>query len=163
MATNDVPGAKKTNNDKLARGCWAEHDDGSLIYVKDIDENDRVIFEIYDLSLNPPAYYPHALAKTDFEKKFSWKSGVTSIKWTWHDKTPFPWDTVMQHIDNPMPVLSVQDQLSAAQRVADSLNAKVRDLDSSHVAQLSGTQIRSRKDARGIMERMKSAIGRLGG
>lgn len=31
MSTNDVPGAKTENRDVLAMGCWAEHEDGSLI------------------------------------------------------------------------------------------------------------------------------------
>lgn len=43
MATYDSPGSNPANNDKLSRGNWAEHADGSLIYVKDIDENDRVV------------------------------------------------------------------------------------------------------------------------
>lgn len=157
MSTNDVPGAKSSNNDKLSRGCWAEHDDGSLIYVKDIDENDRVIFEIYDLVLNPPAYYPHALAKTDFEKKFSYRN-KNDIKWTWHDKTAFPWDKIMQIIDTPLPVFSAADQISAAERVANSLRARMHDLNIQHVENLSGQKVLSRKQAKKFMNRIKEAI-----
>lgn len=157
MATSDVPGAKASNNDKLHRGCWAEHADGSLIYIKDIDENDRVIFEIYDLALNPPAYYPHALAKTDFEKKFSYNK-QSDIKWTWHDKTAFPWDNVMKAIDSPLPVMSVADQISAAERVANSLRSRMHNLDTQHVEDLSGRRVRSRNEAKGIMARIRNAI-----
>lgn len=34
MSTNDVPGANPVNKDILAAGCWAEHADGSLLFVK---------------------------------------------------------------------------------------------------------------------------------
>ena len=33
MSTNDVPGAKAANGDELAALNWAEHDDGSYIFV----------------------------------------------------------------------------------------------------------------------------------
>lgn len=34
MSTQDVPGANRANRDQLASGCWAEHEDGSLLFVK---------------------------------------------------------------------------------------------------------------------------------
>jgi hypothetical protein len=71
MSTSDVPGAKAQNRDKLSRGCWAEYpSDESLTNVKDIDENDRVIFDVYDFS-DPavPTVYSHALALKEFERK----------------------------------------------------------------------------------------------
>ena len=59
MSTNDVPGAKKENDDTLHGGCWAEHPDGSLMVVYAV-EGARVIF--FNLSLTsiirPPCHLP---------------------------------------------------------------------------------------------------------
>ena len=49
MSTNDVPGANPANADKLGAGSWAEHEDGSLIFVKGTERGD-VVYEMFDLS-----------------------------------------------------------------------------------------------------------------
>lgn len=165
MATNDVPGANPKNNDKLSRGCWAEHEDGSLIFVKDIDENDRVIFEIYDLSNDKhPVYYPQALTLKEFEKTFSYNPGkkdTSKIKWTWHDKTAMPWERVMRVIKNPLAVsANVQDSLTAATQVAESLRARIREVVTEDFV-LSNQGIDTRpagNQAKGIFNRLKRAM-----
>ncbi len=171
MSTNDVPGANPVNRDKLARGCWAEHEDGSMIYVKDIDENSRVIFEIYDFAKpNDPVYYPSALSLIDFEKTFSYdpkktnKSPTGDIKWTWHDKKPMPWERVMREIDKPVPVsANVVDTLSAAARIADSLHLRMRSvINEDHIRAEQGLEMRTaHRTARGIGERLKNALSAL--
>ena len=56
MSTNDVPGADPRNSDELATGCWAEHEDGSLIFVESTEVN-RVIYSVFDMSRTPPLEY----------------------------------------------------------------------------------------------------------
>src|SRR5262245_2443793 len=120
MSTNDVPGANPANNDELAMGCWAEHDDGSLIFVESTEAN-RVIYSIFDLAKEPPIEYRDAMPESSFKKTFSWKTGAFE-KWTWHDKTPFPWDRIIENgfADGEKPV-SADHTLTAAERVAESL------------------------------------------
>jgi hypothetical protein len=168
MSTPDVPGANPANKDKLSRGCWAEHEDGSLIYVKDIDENERVIFEVYDLSnKDNPVYYPYALGKKDFEDKFSYdpkKVGTLNLKWTWHDRTPMPWDKVMKVIQSPVPVdADVHRTLSAAARVAESLRTVVAQvLTPDHIQAEQGiVQKPAGKVAKTIAERLRNAVREL--
>lgn len=129
MSTNDVPGASKKNMDRLATGCWAEHTDGSLIFVKNT-ENDRVIYEIFDMADDPPTVYTDAMPVDEFKKFFSVPPvGKSKIPWTWHDKTPFPWDRVIKSTKRPVPgFVSADDQLSAAQKVIESLKRRGKDL-----------------------------------
>lgn len=121
MATHDVPGANPANADELATGCWAEHEDGSLIFVKST-ENDQVVYEIYDMSQDPPVYYNDAMPIAGFERTFSYPpTGGSGEKWTWHDKTPFPFDRVMQRVKRPQPQYAdPEDTLNAAQRIVQS-------------------------------------------
>lgn len=91
MSTNDVPGANPVNRDVLAMGCWAEHEDGSLILV---------------------------------EKGKKKADATDNIKWTWHDKSPFPWTRVMRDFPSGEKYADVQDELNAAQRVAQSLQLR---------------------------------------
>lgn len=133
MSTDTVPGADPANRDKLTGGCWAEHEDGSMVFVKDITENDVVIFEIYDFKdRGDPVFWPHALALKDFENTFSYRpkkkkhKDIADIKWIWHDKTPMPWDRIMKVIKSPSPQsTNVEQTLSAANRLANSLNARL--------------------------------------
>lgn len=130
MSTKDVPGANAANKDVLAAGSWAEHDDGSLIFVKGT-ENDQVVFEIFDVAEDPPVSYTDAMRLTAFEDHFSRPpTGSSDEEWTWHDKTPFPWDRVMATFDRPRPqVADVHAALSAAARVAKSLRMRGREID----------------------------------
>jgi len=118
MSTEDVPGYKPENRDTLAMGAWAEHEDGSLILVEST-EGGRVIYSIFDM-VKPVIEFRDAMAEGAFKRKFSWRSGdaLTADRWTWHDKTPFPWDRIIsagaragsRHAD-------VEDQLTEAERV----------------------------------------------
>ena len=96
MSTNDVPGAKASNNDALAAGCWAEHsEDNTLIRVDDV-EGKRVIFSVFDTAKDPMIEYRTALPEKEFKENFSWKpNDPKSEKWIWHDKTAFPWDRLI--------------------------------------------------------------------
>jgi hypothetical protein len=125
MSTNDVPGAVSSNRDSLSMGCWAEHEDGSLIFVQST-ENGRVIYMIFDIATDPITEYRDAMPEDGFKKRFSWNSkDPKSVKWTWHDKTPFPWDRVIKHGANAgQHYASAHDMLNAAQRVAKSLDLK---------------------------------------
>ncbi len=122
MSTNDVPGANPANRDELAMGSWAEHEDGSLIFVEST-EDDRVIYSIFDVSVQPPVEYRDSMKIGAFKKQFSWKpsDGATKDRWTWHDKTPFPWDRIIKRgsRDGRRDV-SAEETLSAAARVRKS-------------------------------------------
>jgi len=120
MSTNDVPGANVANSDTLAIGCWAEHKDGSLILVEGV-ESDRVIYSVFDLSQNPVMEYRDAMTKKDFEEKYSYDSKKNNDKWTWHDKTPFPWNLVIKSGGKDgLRYACADDQISAAQKIANS-------------------------------------------
>jgi hypothetical protein len=133
MSTNDVPGANPKNNDKLAMGVWAEHADGSLIFVESTEGN-RVIYSVFDMDKEPPVEYRDAMEMGTFKRTFSWdasgKKAGTNEKWTWHDKTPFPWDKVIEEgVDDGPRVPSARQQLNAAERVAESLRLRGAALD----------------------------------
>lgn len=135
MSTNDVPGAKGANLDILAMGCWAESPDGSLLFVSST-ENGRVIYSMFDVRPDGAVVeYRDAMPQRDFEIAFTWKadkakakgkaSTVPDIRWTWHDKTPFPWDRVIkQGARDGVRYASAADQLSDAERVRRSMQAR---------------------------------------
>jgi len=118
MATDQVPGYNPANNDQLRIGAWAEHADGSLIFVKSV-EGGIVVYEIYDLSKKPAIFFPDAMAEAAFKREFSWKG--TGDKWIWHDKVeahPFPWERVMASVRPGEHYADVEAFLSAAEKVA---------------------------------------------
>lgn len=120
MATNDVPGAKVENNDDLHTGCWAEHEDGSLIFVEGV-EGGKVIYSVFDLSTDPITEYRDAMLLSAFEEKFSWDTDNDEDKWTWHDKTSFPWNKVIKlGAKDGTRFASADDLITAAKRVAKS-------------------------------------------
>lgn len=156
MSTNDVPGANPANADVLAAGCWAEHSDNSLLFVKG-NEAGQVVYELYDLAQTPPVYYQDAMLESAFKSQFSFPPvGSSPEKWTWHDKTPFPWSRVMKTFDKPRPVhADVHDTLSAAARVAESLRLRARKVSEETV----GAQAEVvRQKSAGILERLSRAI-----
>jgi hypothetical protein len=124
MSTNDVPGNNPSNNDQLACGCWAEHNDGSLIFVESTEVN-RVIYSIFDMAKKPPIEYRDAMTEAAFKSAFSWKGDFDDdddIKWTWHDKTPFPWDRIIKAgATDGGRMAFAEHTLNAAERVAESL------------------------------------------
>lgn len=123
MSTNDVPGFDSTNNDELAMGCWAEHEDGSLIFVQST-EGGRVIYMMFDTISDPITEYRDSMPEDGFKDLFSYKNS-NDIKWTWHDKTPFPWDRVIKSgARDGVHHASADDTLRAAQKVARSLRLK---------------------------------------
>lgn len=127
MSTPDVPGAVPANQDQLRMGCWAEADKGqSLIFVKST-EDDRVIYDIYDLSHEPVVTFPDAMQLDDFKKHFSFdptqlnQRALSSIRWTWHDKTLFPWAKVMkQGARDTAHYADVEEQLKEARRIEEA-------------------------------------------
>lgn len=165
MSTPDVPGANPVNNDALGAGCWAEsaeRDDNSLIYVLGI-ENGKVIFLVYDLKDGQtPLFFHDSMHESDFKKYFSWdpkspkKAGG---KWTWHDKTGFPWDRILaKEPPHGQSYVFARDQLSAAERVADYLKKRMREVDMDQIKHMS-----EQRGAPGqtTMEAILSKLGRI--
>ncbi len=160
MSTNDVPGAVATNNDVLAMGCWAEHDDGSLILVEAV-EGGRVIYSVFDVAPDPPIEYRTAMPEDVFKDRFSWTpeahddddDDLADIRWTWHDKTPFPWERVMDRFNEGQRYVSAEHQITAAERVARSLDVRG--------ARVRRGALGPQRPARTIMERVKAALGEL--
>lgn len=156
MSTNDVPGANPDNNDELAMGCWAEHDDESLILVEST-EGSRVIYSIFDMAKSPPIEYRDAMSTVAFEKAFGRDADVGP--WTWHDKTPFPWDRVIKAgVPDGVRHVSASDQLSAARRVADSLKLRGDEV-SRDLGHRTETVV---KRSGGIFDKISRAIAELG-
>lgn len=162
MSTNDVPGANAINNDALAMGCWAEHSDGSLIFVKSV-EGSRVIYEMYDTSADPIVQYTDAMIEDAFKTQFSWKpTDPNSIKWTWHDKTPFPWDRVIKSgAKDGLGYASAQDQISAAARVALSLSLRGKDISPEELKHLMDQIAPAGSKQLNIIDKIQSAIDGL--
>lgn len=156
MSTQDVPGANAAHNDILASGCWAEHDDGSLLFVKGT-ENSQVVYELYDLDQDPPVYYQDAMVEDAFKTSFSFPPvGSSPDKWTWHDKTPFPWSRVMKTFDKPRPThADVHETLSTAARVAQSLRLRAQKITEE---ELGPRAEQVRRKGRSIMERIERAL-----
>ena len=75
MSTHDVPGNKLANNDKLAMGCWAEHDDGSLIIVEST-EGGRIIYSMFDLDQTPIIEYRDSMPEQGFKDHFSYDNNT---------------------------------------------------------------------------------------
>lgn len=132
MSTNDVPGAHAANNDTLSMGCWAEHDDGSLILVEGVepispgDPKNRVVYSIFDTAKTPVVEFRDAMDEDRFKSQFSWRTGLSKDKWVWHDKTPFPWSRAIKSGISDGPRFSnLVDQLSSAQAAADTAAVRV--------------------------------------
>lgn len=176
MSTNDVPGANPNNNDELAMGCWAEHDDGSLILVESTEDS-RVIYSIFDMAKDPPIEYRDAMPAVSFKVTFSWdRHGKKTIneKWTWHDKTPFPWDRIIKdgHKDGSrLPsaghTLNAAERImesrerhrsSAAERVAESLALRGQELDRQNIDH---RMDRFLNRMEGMWDRIAKAVGKL--
>lgn len=161
MSTNDVPGANPKNQDVLAMGCWAEHEDGSLIVVEAVEAG-SVVYSIFDVAKSPPVEYRGAMPEQGFKDQFTWKAkgkgskGKTNEQWTWHDKTPFPWDRVMRDFPEGTRSVSATDEMAAAQRVAQSLQLRAGEVQERH-----GITPTMQRAATKIMEGIAEAIGTL--
>lgn len=164
MSTNDVPGANPVNNDQLGMGCWAEHQDGSLVFVEST-EGGRVIYSMFDLSKTPPIEYRDAMPEVNFKRMFSWdptgKKPGPNERWVWHDKTAFPWDRVIKKGVNDGPrVPSAEQQMSAAERVAESLRLRAEEFNE---ADNDHRMDRFMNRMEGMMRGIRDALERLPG
>jgi hypothetical protein len=129
MSTNDVPGSNPQNNDVLSMGCWAEHNDGSLIFVEGTEDN-RIIYSIFDMAKETPIEYRDAMPKVSFEKTFSCGKESSQEKWIWHDKTPFPWNRIIKKgFSDGKRLPSADHILTAAEKVAQSLQLRGKEFD----------------------------------
>lgn len=166
MSTSDVPGARPENGDQLAMGCWAEHKDGSMIFVEST-EDDRVVYSIFDRSKRPIVEYRDAMETDEFKEYFSWtagdgkkksKKGKTPVEWTWHDKTPFDWSKIVQRGAQPgVRYASADDQLTAAERVAESLKLHGRDMGRRY----DGMEPEVRATVRSVWGKISDAVDRM--
>lgn len=156
MATHDVPGANPANADELAALNWAEHKDGTLLFVKGT-EGGKIVFDIFDLAREPVMYYTDAMPELRFKKYFNHgPAGTRKDEWTWHDKTTFPWDRVMKRLGRPQPQhADVADQLTAAERVARDLGKRGRELTEEDVAHFTPREYPA---SRGVMRRLRDAM-----
>lgn len=155
MATTDVPGANAANGDALAMGCWAEHADKSLIFVESTEAG-RVVYSLFDVSRDPALEFRDAMPEAGFKKAFSWPNAAGE-KWTWHDKTPFPWDRVMKDFPAGTRVASAGALSTAAQRIADRMGLRSREVEPDEISHLRD-EVRS---AGSIIDRLQRALGRL--
>jgi hypothetical protein len=124
VATTDVPGSNPANGDRLVMGAWAEHADGSRLFVEGM-EGGLVTYSMFDMSKRPVVEYRDRMAEVDFRQRFAPTAGPKP--WTWHDKTPFPWDAIIREGAQPgVRLASAADQLTLAHQIADSLNLRAR-------------------------------------
>jgi len=139
-------------------GCWAEHEDGSLIFVEGVEAG-SVVYSIFDVAVVPPVEYRDAMPEQGFKTRFSWSPGSgkpSTDKWTWHDKTPMPWDRVMRDFNAGARHVSAFEELNAAQRVAQSLDLRAQAVRERHSARPTLQQAATK-----IMEGIGDAISSL--
>lgn len=164
MSTRDVPGHKKINNDELAMGCWAEHDDGSLVFVEST-ESGRVIYSMFDLSQKPIIEYRDAMPEKGFKDYFSF-SKKKDIIWTWHDKTPFPWNRIIKEgAKDGVRYACASDQISAAAKVSKSLKVKGKKLTKKQKKKkehLIEKQVTGAQVAKRILKGIQKELSKLG-
>lgn len=162
MSTHDVPGANPANGDVLAAGSWAEHVDGSLIFVEG-NEGGRVIYSMFDMAKDPPIEYRDAMPEVSFKDSFSWKpKDKKSIKWTWHDKTPFNWDRIIKKGITDGPRLpSAGHVLTAAEQIAESLALRARALDPRQIAHRVDQEVPAGR-VNSILDKIERAMRELG-
>lgn len=158
MSTNDVPGANPANRDVLAMGCWAEHEDGSLVLVEAVEAG-TVVYSIFDVA-NTPTEYRDAMPEQTFKDRFSWRpdddDDATNIKWVWHDKTAFPWSRVMANFPPGPRQPSAEAHMTAAQRIAESLGLRA-----GRVRERQQVQPTMQRAAGKIMEGILEAVAAL--
>jgi len=161
MSTNDCPGYKQENRDELAAGCWAEHADGSLIFVEGT-EGGRVVYSIFDMDKKPIVEYRDAMAEGAFKKAFSWDPlKEKGLRWTWHDKTLFPWDRIIKSGgQDGTRYASAEAQLTAAEQVRRSREIhRGRAVDTEEIAK---TRVdRTGQKAKAVLRRIQRAIQSL--
>jgi len=133
-------------------GCWAEHEDGSLIFVESVEAG-TVVYSIFDITAVPVVEYRDAMPEKGFQKRFSWR-GKGDV-WTWHDKSPFPWERVMESFPPGTRHASAVATMSAAARVARSLNLRAEPLRERAIT-VPG-------EAVGMMQRIRNAVEALRG
>jgi len=155
MSTNDVPGAKSYNNDELAIGCWAEHNDGSLILVES-SEGGRVIYSVFDISKAPPVEFRDSMPEQGFKDHFTWdpdNKNDDQIKWVWHDKSPFPWDRIIKEgIPDGVRHACAHDLITSANRVAESRSLHGKEVDTKEL------EVRLPKTVLGKLNRAGNAV-----
>jgi len=161
MSTQDVPGYGSASSDKLAMGVWGEHNDGSLLLVEST-EGGRIVYSIFDMAQDPIVEYRDAMPEAGFKETFSFSSKKSKVDsgWVFHDKTPFPWDKVMKSGGKDgMRYASANDQLNAAQRVAQSMELRKQTFNGdkwSHMLGVVG------KKGKVIVDKLQRAINELG-
>lgn len=157
MSTNDVPGYNKANNDELGIGSWAEHSDGSLILVEGA-ENATVVYSIFDMDKKPIIEYRDSMKEAAFKRQFSFDG--KNDKWTWHDKTAFPWDRIIDKGgQDGTRHASAEDLMTAAERVRRS-----REIHTGEPVDLEAVETRIDQlgeKANSIIKRVQRAIARL--
>lgn len=162
MSTLDVPGANPVNGDTLKVGCWALADDGKSYVFVESTENGRVVFLIFDTTKEPVVEYRDAMSSDQFNQYFSiGKNNGTSppIKWTWHDKSPFPWDIVIKRgARDGGRYTSAMDVLDTAEKIRDSQNRLYPDDDDDDRAPPMTAADRVRHD---LINRGRAIVGRI--
>lgn len=162
MSTNDVPGfkdettGKAKHNDELAMGCWAEHDDGSLIFVESVEDG-RVVYSVFDL-VDEVIEYRDAMSELGFKKAFSWADAdkIVDSPWIWHDKSPFPWDRVIASGSRQGGRHASADHLlTAAEKVAKHRGMHQRKFDYDSALAKAGNVGKS------IVDKVQRALGEL--
>lgn len=162
MSTQDVPGHGSAKSDVLGMGVWGEHTDGSLLFVEST-EGGRVIYSIFDMAQTPIVEYRDAMPEKGFKEAFSYGNKHSKVDkgWRFHDKTPFPWDKVMSAgAKDGMRYASATDQLNAAQRVAESIEARGQNFDPdkwTHLRENVG------RKGRTIIDKIQRAVSELRG
>ena len=117
-----------------------------------------MVYSIFDVGVDPPVEYRDAMPEVGFKLQFTWDpKKPQGIKWTWHDKTAFPWDRVMKNFPQGSKAVSAMEQMSAAQRVAESLSLQGQAIADRPEAMSSVAQ----QSASTIMDRLRNAIGAL--
>lgn len=166
MSTYDVPGANPVNADTIGPKQWAEHPDGSLLYIKGTEGGD-VVYEVYDPRGGEyTVRYPHVMPVKEFMQQYSIPPhGISKEKWIWHDKptSAFPWYRVLGRSSQDPHERQVVTRdhppdMTAASRLREALQLRAERV--THEA----VQHRTAEPARrglAVMDKIKRAMSKL--
>ena len=113
---------------------------------------------MFDLAGEEIVEYRDSMRELGFKKAFSWSDPDKSVDspWVWHDKTPFPWDRVIEAGAKDGQRHAHADHLiSAAERVAQSRKMHRRKFD------YDSALVKAGSVGRRMVDKIQRAIGEL--
>jgi hypothetical protein len=122
---------------------------------------------VFDVSKEPPMEYRDAMPQDGFKKHFSWdpdgSDADDNIKWKWHDKTPFPWERIIEEgIPDGVRHACASHLISAAERVSKNRELVGGEIDQEKVRDVVDRKGKYGRAAQAIVNGLQNALSELG-